>query len=403
MNRGAPHRPGRLDRLKNVVFKLNIAAFVFLCLFAVVELVAWQVCRALVASHAQMEEPAYLAAYQYFDWTEEHLANLRNSFLVLEYEPYYLWGVTEVRSSTYNVLPDWGGIRKTVNVAKEAPARRLKVFMLGGSTAFSARVPDRCTIASYLSASLNERFEAVEFSVSNLGRGGFVSDQEIVLLTQMLTAGEVPDLVIFYDGVNETINKVCQGIPHYQYDRFLAIGMAGTEERGLLEALLDCDYVGKAARLIAGRPTDKAHYFTDRETLSANARQMADRYRRNMAFVGKLGEAYGFQAVFLWQPNLFTTGKAPTDEEADILQNDAKSAVWRPGFEVAHQVVKETMLDEEGFYDLCDVLDPIEECIFFDLCHVSSIANQAIGDRIADVLVEGGYVTGAEGAARSRE
>jgi len=393
MNRDAA-AVSKLDRLKDLAFKLNVAVLVFVVLLGIVEVVAWQLCRVLVAPHREMREPAYLEAYRGLEGVEEHLANLKSTDLPLKYQPYYLWGVGEVRTSTYNVLPDWGGIRKTINVPKPHRTRQVRIFLLGGSTVFCSRVPDQHTIASYLSARLNEGSEAIEFSVTNLGRGGFVSDQEIVLLTQILTAGEIPDLVVFYDGVNETVNKVCKGVPHYQYRRFCSVETRAHERTGLLQVALEHDYVGKLADLIAGRPPDEAHYVGDRQELLANAQKMATRYQQNVAFMRKLGEAYGFETVFLWQPNLFTTGKRRTVEETGILENDATTSAWRPGFEIADGVIKETMQEKKAFYDLSDVLDRAEGCVFFDACHVSAEANRAIADRIAEILVEAGCLKG---------
>ena len=382
----------RLDRAKDVVFKVHIATLVFVLLLGAVELVAWQLCRIQVSAHAEMREPAYLEAFGGMEGVEEHLANLRASDMTLRYQPYCLWGLSEVRSSTYNVLPDWGGIRKTVNPSKADATRRLRVFFFGGSTSFCSRLPDRYTPASCLSANLNGRYADVELSVTNFGRGGYLSDQEVVLLTQVLTAGEVPDLVVFYDGVNDTVNKVCKGIPHFQYHRFRSVETGGKPRVGLLEAASQYEYVGQLAGLLAKRPPDEAHYVTDREQLLENARTMAARYRQNLAFVQKLGRAYGFQAVFFWQPDLLTIAKALTDEEAAILRDDPQAAVWRPGFEIADKVIQDSMRGEEVFYDLSDALDAVEETVFFDVCHVSARANEEIGDRIAERLVQGGYL-----------
>ena len=383
----------RLDRAKDVVFKIHIAVLVFVFLLGVVELVARQLCRNLVSAHREMREPAYLEAYRGLEDVEEHLANLKASDMTLRYQPYCLWGLSEVRSSTYNVLPDWGGIRKTVNPSKADPRRRLRVFLFGGSTAFCSRLPDRYTLASCLSANLNGRYPEVEFSVTNFGRGGYLSDQEVVLLTQVLTAGEIPDLVVFYDGVNETVNKVCKGIPHYHYHRFRSVETGGKPRMGLLEAASQYEYVGQLASLLAKRPPDEAHYVTDREQLLENARAMAARYRQNLAFVQKLGRAYGFQAAFFWQPDLLTIAKALTDEEAAILRDDPQAAVWRPGFEIADQVIQDTMRGEEAFYDLSGALDAVEGTVFFDVCHVSARANEEISDRIAEALVQGGHLS----------
>lgn len=392
MNRPPAPAAGRLDRLKDLVFKLNLAILVFLLVLGIVELVAWQLCRLGVSAHREMREPAYLDAYADLDDAEEHLANLRAAKMTLEYQPYCLWGLSEARTSTYNVLPDWGGIRKTVNVPKPAAAQQARVFLFGGSTVFCSRVPDRHTLASCLSASLNQRVADVEFSVTNFGRGGYLSDQEVVLLTQVLTAGEVPDLVILYDGTNETINKVCKGIPHYQYERFLAVETGAQQRTGLLQAALEYDQIGKLAGLIGGRPPEAAQYVTDKGQLSKNARSMAARYRQNAAFLRRLGEAYGFRTALFWQPDLLTTNKRLTEAEAGILENDAKARVWRPGFEIAHQAIRETMRDEETFCDLSHALDHLEGCLFFDVCHLSATANRTISDRIADRLAERGIL-----------
>jgi len=393
----------RLDRAKDVVFKVHIAALVFVLLLGAVEIVAWQLCRIQVSAHAEMREPAYLEVFRGMENVEEHLANLRASDMTLRYQPYCLWGLSEVRSSTYNVLPDWGGIRKTVNPSKADATRRLRVFFFGGSTAFCSRLPDRYTPASCLSADLNGRYADVEFSVTNFGRGGYLSDQEVVLLTQVLTAGDTPDLVVFYDGVNDTINKVCKGIPHYQYHRFRSVEESGRPRVGLLEAASQYEYVGQLAGLLAKRPPDAAHYVTDREQLVENARAMAARYRQNLAFVEKLGEAYGFRTVFFWQPDLLTTAKAMTDEEAAILRDDPQAAVWRPGFKIADEVIRDTMRGQEAFRDLSDALDAAEGTIFFDIRHVSARANETISGRIADTLIQGGYLSDQQAGSAGRD
>ena len=380
----------RLDRAKDIVFKVHIAGLIFVVLLGIVELVARQVCRTLVSAHREMREPAYLEVFRDMENAEEHLANLRASDMTLRYQPYCLWGLSEFRSSTYNVLPDWGGIRKTVNPTKPDARRRIRVFFFGGSTAFCSRLPDRYTPASCLSADLNGRCPDVEFSVTNFGRGGYLSDQEVVLLTQVLTAGETPDVVVFYDGVNDTINKVCKGIPHYQYPRFRSVEEGGKPRVGLLEAASRYEYVGQLASLLAKRPPDATHYVTDREQLRENARAMAERYRQNLTFVEKLGEAYGFRTVFFWQPDLLTTAKAITDEESGILRDDAQAAVWRPGFEIAHETIRKTMHGQKAFYDLSDALDAAEGTVFFDVCHVSARANETISERMAETLVRGG-------------
>ena len=50
-------------------------------------------------------------------------------------------------------------------------------------------------------------------SSENLAEIGYVSTQEVIALTQALQAGDRPDVVIFYDGVNDTTSALLEGEP----------------------------------------------------------------------------------------------------------------------------------------------------------------------------------------------
>lgn len=69
---------------------------------------------------------------------------------------------------------------------------------------YGTAVPDWGTIPFYLSRDLNAGSKDCVF-VSNFGVEGYVTDQEVILLTELLKAGEHPDIVIFYDGVNDSL------------------------------------------------------------------------------------------------------------------------------------------------------------------------------------------------------
>jgi hypothetical protein len=62
--------------------------------------------------------------------------------------------------------------------------------------------PDWGTIPAYLQEELEERFNGA-VCVVNYGEDGFASTQEVILLLIELQRGNVPDAVIFYDGVND--------------------------------------------------------------------------------------------------------------------------------------------------------------------------------------------------------
>jgi hypothetical protein len=121
-----------------------------------------------------------------------------------QYEPWVGFKETPFQGKYLNVSP--GGFRNTEGTPAK-PARW--VFMLGGSTTFGTGVTDEQTIASYLQARLNDTYGPV-FGVRNFGRAYYYSSQEFVLLWRLLFQGERPDVVIFFDGMNES-----QASPYY--------------------------------------------------------------------------------------------------------------------------------------------------------------------------------------------
>ena len=89
--------------------------------------------------------------------------------------------------------------------------RSVKILTLGGSSLWGFGARDDQTIPSLLARSLHEKGWRVE--LKNLAEIGYVSTQEVIALTRELQAGYRPDVVIFYDGVNDTTSALLEGEP----------------------------------------------------------------------------------------------------------------------------------------------------------------------------------------------
>jgi hypothetical protein len=77
----------------------------------------------------------------------------------------------------------------------------LRVFAFGGATMWGTGSPDWETIPAYLQAGLEAR-RGKPVCMVNFGESSFVSTQEVIQLLLQLESGNVPHLVIFYDGIN---------------------------------------------------------------------------------------------------------------------------------------------------------------------------------------------------------
>ena len=112
------------------------------------------------------------------------------------------------------------GYRVTWTAPPDPTKDEIVVFMFGGSTLYGIEVPDDLTIASLVAKNLNDQIEGRRVIVRNYGVSGFVIDNEVHLLLKLLAAGERPDVVAFYDGLNETQVKVALGRSHFFIDGF---------------------------------------------------------------------------------------------------------------------------------------------------------------------------------------
>jgi hypothetical protein len=146
-------------------------------------------------------------------WKEEYLR--RASSTAHHYVPFLIWGERPWHSSTINVDESAiGNLRRTVNPTDPAcpQTQRKVIWMLGGSTLFGMGVPDMETIPSHLSRELNAAGSGC-FVVLNLGMEGYLTNQELILLVEALKTGQRPDMVVFYDGVNEAYAAAAPGVP----------------------------------------------------------------------------------------------------------------------------------------------------------------------------------------------
>jgi hypothetical protein len=165
-------------------------------------------------------------------WKEEHLRWSAN--MKLNYVPFLVWGERPWHSKYINVDETVvGNMRRTTNPGCGQAQRRV-IWMFGGSALFGMGVPDVATIPSYLSQELNAKSPTC-FAISNFGVEGYLTNQELILLVELLKKGQRPDLVIFYDGVNDSEAAVTPGIP----GAHLEFGSTKSRMEGSVSSKLD--------------------------------------------------------------------------------------------------------------------------------------------------------------------
>ena len=300
----------------------------------------------------------------------------------LEYSAYDLWQRNPFDGETINIRED--GTRVTANTAcDEADAYR--IYMYGGSTLWGLGVADWMTIPSYLQDEINAAALDRPVCIVNQADLAMVNTQEMIRLIKQLQRGDVPDLVIFYDGVNDVIAANQQNEPglHRTYSNFNAVFATGVSHP--LVTLIRNSYTVRFIRALGGSAEndDEVATTTDEVPLS---QQVVDLYLENLRIINALGAEYGFEVIFFWQPVMIVGDKPLTEQEETMAEAPPDELVQL--FQETYAIVEETAPDIDNLYAITRVFDGVEDMLFIDYNHVSYVGNERIAQAMRDIVIE---------------
>ena len=345
---------------------------------------------------------AGLPAYEGVDYDPRALLEeVRKSDRTV-YEPYTIWKRRAYRGE-YTTI-DIAGSRRTVGNSSSEDA--LQVWMFGGSAVWGVGAPDRETIPSHLAALLNGDL-GVDANVRNLGRRGYVSTQEVVYLMRELQAGRRPDVVVFYNGVNDAAAVSL-------WPEFPGAHVSFDTVRDRFESNGENDDIGwfarstglyQASRVVLDRvegdpfERDGIIVYADQDTGSTpNYRWLAERgldlWLFNASVIDGLAREYGFVPLMAFQPGLWSTGKPLDPSEESLIASEMEYAGLKTIMTVRAEMA--TVLDEQLMNDqspgwvvnLNDLFADTPEPLYIDYVHVTGRGNEIAAQRIASELLE---------------
>jgi hypothetical protein len=289
------------------------------------------------------------------------------------YQPYVMWRTPPFSGTHIDV--DARGIRRTIG--SQCAEGSYRIFAFGGSTMWGVGSPDWGTIPSYLMAELTPHFDR-PLCIENFGEHGHVSTQGVVQLIRELEAGNIPDRVIFYDGVNDVFSAALTGEAgvHYQLAAIRA-KLEGTE-RARTRWLQGQNIYRVVARLQT--PQELPLKTLPPEAAAAVVRTYVNNYR----IVGMLADGYGFDYDFFWQPNLLVGSKPRSGFEESIV-NRLDPAVLHFVSDVYDRMHEEAR-GREHMHDIADAFDREPGEVYIDWMHVTPHGNRIVAGAIAATL-----------------
>jgi len=212
-----------------------------------------------------------------------------------QYYPYAIYRHAPYSREGTNISED--GIRLTPEA--KCGDGSYRVFVFGGSTIFGTAVADNETIPAYLQVGLSKTLNR-DVCVVNYGARGWVSTQGVIMLMMELQKGHVPDLVISYEGINDSV--AAKELHWFRGSIEQLFEDQDKARRPTLSWLRSLRSYKKIVSFLKPSPV----VSPDEEKTALQKEKDADvivsRYLANLRFVKALSKEYDFKFLFAWQP-----------------------------------------------------------------------------------------------------
>jgi len=333
-------------------------------------------------------------AYSERSWVTKYYEEFRASDGV-RWWPYVYWRRLPYRGEYINV--DRTGLRHmTASAATAADSSgAIRIFMFGGSALWGTGARDEFTIPSILARELAG--QGVRSEVTNFGESGYVSTQEVIALLLRLQSGDIPDVVLFYDGVNDTYSAYQQhaaGLPQNEFKRVEEFNLSSDFGRlramtlqSAAESLATVQVLrslfGKVGFPVGPQRPGLAKLAADRPTRGAGVAAM---YFGNLELVKALGEHYHFKHRFYWQPTIFQKTTLTAYEQSERRKAKGFGSFFRDAYAVVRQA-RPAGAGDSAFRDLSLVFADARQPVFLDWVHIGETGNETIARIMAADVV----------------
>jgi hypothetical protein len=316
-------------------------------------------------------------------WNEFKLA-LRKSYF-----PYLIWRGRPFDGTMLTVDPS--GFRHTPDA--ECRSDSYKVYVFGGSAIWGWGSPDWGTIPAFLQSGLQSKLGA-PVCVMNYGENAYVSTQGIIHLILLLESGDVPDVVIFYDGVNDILAASQSGMPIVHQNLSEISNLFEDHPAPIVRSFQTSNSYHLLQMVLSQIPvsvkSSRSRVQYDPDLLSD---QVADSYLRNYEIVSSLADTYHFDSYFFWQPHILIGSKQLSSEEEKMITGLNWVLRLDPPLVELFQKTYKKIESETSSYDhlhyLGNIFDALQETVWIDTWgHVTPKANQIVSDELLRVMKE---------------
>lgn len=316
-------------------------------------------------------DPFDSAALAGLDWTEEASAEFGAVSAGLTYTSYVGNSLRDHAGQYVNVTDR---VRRSYEPQPVAGRDPIDVWFFGSSMMFGFSAQrDMHTIPSEV-VRLAEA-DGLHVRARNYGSPGYVNFQETVLFAELLAGGERPDLVVFYDGINDTAVQ-------FQY-AFGAFGDPGAlsdlsahTTRQALAGVLTGSGEPPAAPIEpppVGRPP----------TADGVIAAVAGVYGQGVDLARALADQYELPVLHFWQPDLFNKAELVPGEVELVEQLGMDDFRFQAVADISRRLPEAL---PPGVIDITDAYDGTSEPVMTDQAHTNELGARLVAEAMYDHL-----------------
>ena len=306
-------------------------------------------------------------------WARRHVEELQRKGSL--YKSFVGWQTTPMAGETINVEGPY--LQRRTENGTASGGRQ--VYFFGGSTMWGMGAPDAGTIPSQFAAITGLHAE-------NFGEVGWTAHQGLMQLIRLIQAGHRPDLVVFYDGVNDVHQKCRIELTAESHERERQFDLA--LRRSLIADSFPHYYapIERLAQnirreLVRAVAADEYDCHSNAAKADAVAANLIDDWRLAKLLV----EAHGGKFVALLQPVAYFSRTRLEHLDRWSLQPDKGRQ-----YQAVYPLIQAKLAGSDAFHDLGSALD-VGEYVYIDFCHLSPNGNRMVAERIAGVVAPLGF------------
>ncbi len=275
------------------------------------------------------------------------------------------------------------GVRRTTDfLGTRNEQQQIKLFTLGGSTTYCSEVPDHLTYPSQLQKRLSQNATTKNVRVRNLGVTTVNAHQEVDRLKFEIARGNVPDICIFLDGIND----VHQGV----YNKNVKGTIFGQEKQYQRKnSLWRIAKNSATARLLANLSTQMAAvqippHLENPIEVRRLTELTADHYEDTMLEAQRICDRHNILMIAFIQPTSHTTPREILQKQGnfELINGNNHHAAYRTAFNALRGKIQSLKQKNINAFDITDAFASTSQPIFVDAMHVNDVGNAILSNII---------------------